>query len=139
MAQQVGWPRDRFKVATRNREDGLPWRAMPDLVLLCYCTCPDAGTARAIAQALVAERLAACVNSLPGVSSTYRWQGAVTTDDEHLLLIKTTAARLDALRQRLLCLHPYELPELIAVPVEQGHAPYLAWVREAVGEDARDC
>ena len=112
---------------------------MPEPVLLCYCTCPDADSARRIAEALVAERLAACVNQLPGIASTYRWQGKVTTDTEHLLLIKTTAARFEALRTRLLALHPYELPELIAVPVKHAHPPYLAWVREATTEAPQDC
>jgi periplasmic divalent cation tolerance protein len=101
----------------------------PAIVLLCYCSCPDTASAQAIAEALVGERLAACVNRLPGVHSTYRWQGAVTSDSEELLLIKTTAARFDALKSRLLELHPYELPELIAVPVECGHQSYLDWVR----------
>lgn len=100
-----------------------------DNVLLCYCTCPDSASARAIAETLVGEKLAACVNHLPGICSTYCWQGAVTTDHEELLLIKTTSARFEALKSRLLQLHPYELPELIAVPVEAGHIPYLAWVR----------
>jgi periplasmic divalent cation tolerance protein len=108
-------------------------------VLLCYCTCPDAGSAQRIAEALVAERLAACVNRLPGIASTYRWQGKVTTDSEQLLLIKTTDARFDALRTRLLALHPYDLPELIAVPIEHAHAPYLDWVRDATDETAQDC
>ena len=111
---------------------------MTDPVLLCYCTCPDQDSARRIAQALVAERLAACVNRLPGIASTYRWQDRVATDSEHLLLIKTTAARFEALRERLLALHPYDLPELIAVPVGPAHAPYLAWVRDATGEPPRD-
>lgn len=102
---------------------------MPDTVLLCYCSCPDAASAQTIAEALVRERLAACVNRLPGIHSIYRWQGAVTTDNEELLLIKTMAIRFEALRARLLELHPYELPELIAVPVERGHAAYLDWVR----------
>jgi periplasmic divalent cation tolerance protein len=110
-----------------------------DPVLLCYCTCPDEDSAQRIAATLVAERLAACVNRLPGVASTYRWQGEVTTDSEQLLLIKTTGARFEALRTRLLALHPYELPELIAVPVERAHAPYLAWVREAIGDTLQDC
>ena len=111
----------------------------PNPVLLCYCTCPDADTAQRIAQALVAEQLAACVNRLPGISSTYRWQGEVTTDTEQLLLIKTTAARFESLRERLLALHPYELPELIAVPVERGHVGYLDWVRANTGEAPQDC
>lgn len=102
---------------------------IPNTVLLCYCSCPDAACAEAIAAALVGERLAACVNRVPGIRSTYRWQGAVTIDDEELLLIKTTASRFDALKARLLELHPYELPELIAVPVTYGHDAYLDWVR----------
>ncbi|AGG87521.1 divalent-cation tolerance protein CutA [Rhodanobacter denitrificans] len=113
--------------------------AAPNAVLLCYCACPDTASAQAIAGALVDERLAACVNRLPGVHSTYRWQGAVTRDSEELLLIKTTAARFDALKARLLELHPYELPELVAVPVQRGHAAYLDWVRAATGEAPQDC
>lgn len=102
---------------------------MSDPVLLCYCTCPDAASAQVIAEALVGERLAACVNRLPGVASTYCWQDQVTTDAEELLLIKTVASRFAALKTRLLELHPYDLPELIAVPVAQGHDAYLDWVR----------
>lgn len=113
---------------------------MPDdSILLCYCACPDADSAQRIAGALVAERLAACVNRLPGVVSTYRWQGAVATEREELLLIKTTALRFEALRQRLLALHPYALPELVAVPVERGHGAYLDWVRAAAGDTPQDC
>jgi periplasmic divalent cation tolerance protein len=104
------------------------------MVLFCYCSCPDAASAQAIAAALVDERLAACVSRLPGIRSTYRWQGTVTTDREELLLIKTTAARFDALKGRLLQLHPYELPELIAVPVEFGHTAYLDWIQQTVGD-----
>lgn len=106
---------------------------MSEPVLLCYCSCPDADSARRIAEALVDERLAACVNQLPGIRSTYRWQGELITDSEELLLIKTTAARFEALKARLLELHPYEVPELIAVPVEHGHATYLDWIRTNVG------
>lgn len=102
---------------------------MTDTVLLCYCTCPDDASAQALAEALVGESLAACVNRLPGVQSTYRWQGELVTDAEELLLIKTTAARFEALRTRLLQLHPYDVPELVAVPVERGHPAYLEWVR----------
>lgn len=101
----------------------------PDPVLLCYCSCPDTARAQAMAVALVNEGLAACVNRLPGMFSTYRWQGAVTTDNEDLLLIKTTLKCIDRLQARLLELHPSELPELIAVPVEHGLGAYLDWVR----------
>lgn len=102
-----------------------------DHVLLCYCTCPDAASAQHLAEALVGESLAACVNRIPRIHSTYRWNGTITTDSEELLLIKTTTMRFEALKERLLALHPYELPELIAVPVERGHTAYLDWVRSA--------
>jgi periplasmic divalent cation tolerance protein len=112
-----------------------PLQTTPDTVLLCYCSCPDANSTQAMAETLVGERLAACVNRLPGVISTYRWQGVVTSDTETLLVIKTTADRFDALKARLLELHPYELPELIAVPVERGHTAYLDWVRDSVSAE----
>jgi periplasmic divalent cation tolerance protein len=102
---------------------------MPDDILVCLSTCPDPATAQEIASALVDESLAACVNQLPGVRSTCRWQGVVHTDEEVLLVIKTTSGRFDALKTRLLALHPYELPELVALSVTDGHAPYLDWVR----------
>ncbi|WP_266183848.1 divalent-cation tolerance protein CutA [Dyella humicola] len=105
---------------------------MSDPVLLCYCTCPDAASAQTLADALVGESLAACVSGLPAISSTYRWHGKVITDSEVLLLIKTTESRFAALKERVLALHPYEVPELIAVPVTQGHAAYLDWVRTSV-------
>ncbi len=104
---------------------------MPDC-LLALTTCPDPGSAARIARTLVDERLAACVSRLPGVTSTYRWQGGVEEDAEVLLLVKTTAARLPALRERLAELHPYDVPELIAVPVEDGLPAYLDWLRQAV-------
>ena len=97
-------------------------------VLLAYSTCPDAASADLIARTLVSERLAACVNRLPGVHSTYRWHGHVEQADEVLLLIKTTADRLDAMTARLRNLHPYELPEVIAVEVRAGLPAYLDWV-----------
>jgi periplasmic divalent cation tolerance protein len=97
-------------------------------VLIALSTCPDEATAARIARALVEEGLAACVNRIGGVRSTYAWQGAVHDDAEVLLVIKTTRARLDALQVRLVALHPYELPELVAVEVTGGLAPYLDWV-----------
>ena len=97
-------------------------------VLACFCTCPDAASAERLAGALVGERLAACVQVLPGVRSVYRWQGAVERADEVLLLVKTTRERLDALAARVRALHPYELPELVAVEAAGGLPDYLAWV-----------
>ncbi|GHA80879.1 divalent-cation tolerance protein CutA [Cognatilysobacter bugurensis] len=107
---------------------------MPALIV--YCSCPDAATADAIATALVDERLAACVTALPNARSTYRWEGRVEHSDELLLLIKTASERLDALIDRIRALHPYELPEVIAVEAVGGLAPYLRWVAEQSGVDA---
>lgn len=104
-------------------------------VLLCICTCPDADSARTIADALVGERLAACVSRLPGVRSTYRWREGIEHGEEVLLLIKTRSERLDALTARVQALHPYELPELLAVEAVGGLAPYLAWVAEQTRDD----
>jgi periplasmic divalent cation tolerance protein len=103
---------------------------MPVSVLVCFCTCPDTATAQAIADVLVGERLAACVNVLPGLRSVYRWQGAIERADEALLLIKTVQGRLPALQARVAALHPHELPELVAVEVAGGLAAYLDWVAE---------
>ncbi len=103
-------------------------------VLIVYCACPDAAVAAAIAEALVTERLAACVNRLPGVCSTYRWEGKVEHADETLLLIKTTQAALPALTARVAELHPYEVPEVIAVQAVGGLEPYLAWVAAQTGQ-----
>ena len=96
--------------------------------LIVFCTCPNEAVADRITLALVEERLAACVNRLPGVVSVYRWQGTVQRDTEVQLVIKTTRQRFDALRDRILALHPYELPEIAAVDIALGSAPYLAWI-----------
>ncbi len=99
-------------------------------ILLALTTCPSAESAELIASALVTEGLAACVNQLPGTHSTYLWQGRLHRDSEVLLLIKTTSSQFATLETRLKALHPYELPELIAVPVCAGSQPYLDWVRQ---------
>jgi len=95
--------------------------------LVVYVTAPPA-VAEALARALVAARVAACVNLLPAVRSVYRWQDAVHEDDESLLIIKTASDRFEALKTEVLKHHPYELPEIIAVPVAAAHAPYLQWL-----------
>lgn len=97
-------------------------------VQVVLTTCGDHDTARRIAASLVEEGLAACVNILPGVWSVYMWEGAATQDEELLLLIKTDASRYAGLERRLLDLHPYELPEIIALPVAGGLEGYLNWV-----------
>ena len=104
--------------------------------VLVLCTCPNEQTAERIADALVAERLAACVNRVPGVVSTYRWKGALQRDAEVLLLIKSTRERYDALQDRIRALHPYELPEVIAVDIALGLDRYLAWIGAETTPDA---
>jgi len=98
-------------------------------MLICHSSCPDLASARALARVLVDERLAACVQIVPGVESVYRWQGRVEQAREYLLLAKTSKARWPCLRERLLQLHPYEIPELLALDVGDGGAAYLDWVR----------
>ena len=95
-------------------------------------TAPDAATAESLAEAVVGERLAACANLVPGVVSVFRWEGEVQRSEEVLLLLKTTADRTEELRQRVVALHPYEVPEVLVLPVEGGHEPYQAWVRAQV-------
>ena len=98
---------------------------------LVLCTVPDAATAERIATALVEERLAACVNALPGIASTYRWQGKVERAGEVLLVMKCTADRYPALEVRVRALHPHAVPEVVAIAVAAGHAPYLDWITES--------
>ena len=96
--------------------------------LLILTNCPDEATANTIALALVEEKLAACVNLLPRVQSIYRWQGTVESASEIPLLIKSTAENYPALEKRIAELHPYDLPEIIALPITQGLPAYLNWL-----------
>lgn len=104
--------------------------------VVIHCTCPDAATAERIASALVEARLAACVQRLPGVRSTYRWDGRVEQADEHLLLIKTAAARIPAVFERVRSMHPYDVPELLALDVRDATPAYLDWVLAQSRDDA---
>ncbi len=101
-------------------------------MLLVLVTTPSPEVAAGLARALVEARLAACGNVVPGVRSIYRWQGAVCDEAEALLVLKTTRGRFEALRDELLRRHPYDVPEVLALPVEAGSAAYLAWVAEQV-------
>jgi periplasmic divalent cation tolerance protein len=96
--------------------------------LVVLVTAPTPERAAEIARALVEERLAACGNVVPAIRSIYRWEGRVQDDQEALLVLKTTRDRFEALRERVLALHPYQVPEVIALEVEAGSAPYLAWI-----------
>jgi periplasmic divalent cation tolerance protein len=101
--------------------------------LLILCTCPDQVTAERIAETLVGERLAACVNLVPGLTSVYRWEGQIQRDTELLLLIKTRAAVYPLLEARIRELHPYQTPEIIALPIQTGAAAYLDWIADNTG------
>ena len=90
------------------------------------------GTAEELAKRLVASRLAACVNILPGLTSVYEWKGAVEMDSELLLLAKTSAACYPALESTLRQAHPYELPEIVCIPIVAGLSGYLEWIEESV-------
>ncbi len=96
---------------------------------------PDHDSARRLAESLVEHQLAACVNILPPMTAIYKWQGKLEQGDEHLLLIKTHKECYSALAEAIRNQHPYELPEIIAVPIEQGLPEYLQWISECtVGE-----
>jgi periplasmic divalent cation tolerance protein len=102
-------------------------------VVVVLTTTPNAGVAERIGETLVDEGLAACATLVPGVRSIFRWKGAVSHESEVLVIFKTTTERLAALSRRVVELHPYELPEVIALDVQGGHEPYLDWVRSEVG------
>lgn len=101
-----------------------------DCVIVCT-TLPAGADGAALARTLVGERLAACVSIQPGVRSVYRWREEIEEDAEQQLLIKTTAERVPPLRERIGALHPYDVPELLVLPVSGGGAEYLEWVRES--------
>jgi periplasmic divalent cation tolerance protein len=103
---------------------------VPDVIVV-LSTLP-ADRAADIARVLVEEKLAACVNLVAGVRSIYTWEGKTCDDGETLAVIKSTRARYDALAARLVELHPYQVPEVLALPVSAGHAPYLAWLARSV-------
>lgn len=102
-------------------------------VRVVFVTAPDATVGAELARALVESRLAACVNLVPGLRSIYRWEGVVQEDAEVLLLIKTRSDRIDSLAARVRELHPYDVPEVLVLPVAGGSLPYLEWVHAESG------
>lgn len=106
-----------------------------DAPILVLITAPDATVGAAIARELVQARLAACVNVVPGLTSIYRWQGAVEQAEEVLLVVKSVAARRGDLERALARIHPYELPELVVLEPAHVEARYLAWLRAQCGAD----
>lgn len=104
---------------------------MADCVVV-YITVGSNDEADRLARCLVEEKLAACVTRIRGVRSTYAWKGKVETDEEELLIVKTSPARFEQLERRVRDLHSYEIPEVIAVPVVDGSQPYLEWLAETL-------
>ncbi len=96
-------------------------------------TAPSAEQDAALGRALVSERLAACASVVPAIRSIYWWEGKVQDEAEALVLLKTTRARFEALRERVLALHPYQVPEVVALGIEAGSRPYLDWIAASVG------
>lgn len=109
---------------------------MESQALVVYCTCPDQGAAEYIAEAVVTEQLAACVNLVPDVTSIYCWQGEIQHVAELLLIIKTCRTVYPQLEARIIELHPYQVPEIIALPIQTGSAAYLAWIADNTGISA---
>lgn len=111
---------------------------MKNKVIVVLCTCPDRETARRLAFDLVEGGLAACVNLVPGLTSIYRWEGRTEESEECLMIAKTSTAGFERLRDRVVDLHPYELPEIVAVPVTDGLPEYLDWVTESTAGETRE-
>ncbi|MBA3464399.1 MAG: divalent-cation tolerance protein CutA [Deltaproteobacteria bacterium] len=105
---------------------------MTDDVVIVLSTLPNPEKAAEIARILVEEQLCACVNLVPSVRSIYRWEGKVSDEIETLAIMKTLRSRSGELSARLVSLHPYEVPEVIVLPLADGHAPYLAWIADSV-------
>jgi periplasmic divalent cation tolerance protein len=103
--------------------------AAPDAFVVVFLTAPNAEVAATIARAVVGEKLAACVNIVPGLRSIYSWQGKMCDEAEVLCIVKTRQALFPPLRDRVAALHPYDVPEIIALPISDGSAPYLAWLQ----------
>ncbi|MCU0844201.1 MAG: divalent-cation tolerance protein CutA [Spirochaetes bacterium] len=101
-------------------------------IVVC-CTTPSREVAVSIAESLIPGRLAACVNIVGGIHSMYTWKGELCREEECLMIIKTRGELFERLRERIASLHPYEVPEIIAMPIVTGHAPYLEWIDESTG------
>lgn len=102
---------------------------MPSIVV--YVTVPNREAGKKLAESIVKEKLAACVNMVPGIESVYQWKGEIQTDPEELLIIKTRQSLLGALTDHVKANHPYEVPEVIALPINGGSLEYLEWIKSS--------
>ena len=107
---------------------------MAEDAILVLSTFPDAETARKIGRTVVEERLAACVNLLPPVESIYRWKGEIETAQETMAVMKSTTWKYQLLEARIRALHPYEVPEIVAIRIQDGLAAYMRWIDESVAQ-----
>jgi periplasmic divalent cation tolerance protein len=112
----------------------MPDPLSPAEVRVILVTAPDEATGRDLAREVTEARLAACGNVIPGLTSVYRWEGRIEEDDEVLVLFKTTETLVPALMEKVVELHPYEVPEFLALPVSSGHLPYIEWVMRETRE-----
>ncbi|MBK8814476.1 MAG: divalent-cation tolerance protein CutA [Methylococcaceae bacterium] len=97
-------------------------------VIVTFCTCPDLNTAEKIARHLVENKQAACVNVLPGITSIYRWNDQIETTEEHLLVIKSASQYYAAIENTIRSHHPYEIPEIVALPIDRALPEYINWI-----------
>lgn len=109
----------------------------PPKIRVVLVMAPDESTGISLARKMVEGGFAACGNVIPGVTSIYRWEGKVQQDPETLIIFKTTEESLQELKKRVVELHPYEVPEFLALPIEDGHLPYLRWVQGEVEDKGR--
>jgi len=107
---------------------------MSEESIVVLSTFPDTETARRVARALIEEKLAACVNILPPIESIYRWEGAIESATETLILIKSTTWKYQLLEAKILELHPYEVPEIISLRADSGHVKYLRWIEQSLNQ-----
>lgn len=106
----------------------------PGMHSAAFITCPNHTVALELARGIVQRKLAACVNIVPAIKSVYEWQGKIEEDDEVLLMIKTRSSKISSLAEFVRGNHPYEVAEVISLPIEQGNPPYLKWLGEVVPE-----
>lgn len=106
-------------------------------LVVVLCTAPNHDSAVRLAKLVVEKRLAACASLIPGVCSIFEWEGRVQAEDEVLLVIKTRAPLFEDLRQTLAAHHPYQVPEIVALPISACHTPYLEWVEQVTRRNSR--